>query len=499
MKEQGILMSGLKRKGKPGNSILADMRSMISFFYIKKVPSYGNSFFFTIGVYLLALFGLLAITGMIMMVFGIPWGYTTRIGNFVRSVHLWAAEAFVTLIFLHLLVNFSTSMFKRKRLVWILGSMMLFLVLLEFAFGIALPNDFVAQVNARAGADLWNGMGLGFWINPLNRGAVLGWHIAVVPLLLVTLMFTHYMLVKKKGISTPYRKDIPYSMVMADHKAMYRRMGYIFAIVLLFALLLPAPYAPPMTMQSWAKSSPNNFALTLLSEFNYSSGTATYMDTIDPYGFSTREVYVTVPYGEYINATHQPDELRAFLLESPGEQSAGISEAFAYFSTGATPPAGQNRTDPMISVMETLIGMAQSGIYGPVLQSESSSASNRTYSLLLLSDSVAFENETAETGLQVSQLGMLSIGNGALWQQYMMYWLLPYDLMEILTSGIPWWNDLQNGTVALIAFAFLMFLPYIPYLRDVPDRLKLYKLFWNGFTVPELRSRNRKDRKNRRV
>jgi ubiquinol-cytochrome c reductase cytochrome b subunit len=488
-------MSVLKKKRESGNSILADFRSIASFFYIKKVPSYGNSFFFTIGVYLLALFGLLAITGVIMMVFGVQWGYTSGIGNFVRSVHLWAAEAFVTLIFLHLLVNFSTSMFRRRRLVWILGSAMLFLVLLEFAFGIALPNDFVAQVNARSGADLWNGMGLGFWINPLNRNAVLGWHIAVVPLLLVILMFTHYILVKKKGISTPYRKDIPYSMVAANHKAMYRRTGYIFAIILLFALLLPAPYSPPMTMQSWAKSSPNTFALTLLSEFNYSSGTATYLDTINPYRFSTREVYVTVPYDEYINATHQTNQLQAFLLEAPAEQSAGIAEAFEYFGDGTQSQLAQNQTGPLISVMKTLTGMAQSGIYGPVLRSESSSSSNRTYSLLLLSDSEAFDNETTENGLQVSQLGMLSIGNGALWQQYMMYWLLPYNIMEIATSGIPWWNDLQNGTVALIAFVLLMFLPYIPYLRDIPDRFKLYKLFWNSSTVPELRSRKGKGRK----
>lgn len=488
-------MGGSNRKRRSSNSVLSDVRSMIDFFYIKKVPSYGNSFFFTIGVYLLALFGLLAITGIIMVVFGVQWGYTTGIGNFVRSVHLWAAEAFVTLIFLHLFVNFSTSMFKRKRLVWILGSVMLFLVLLEFAFGIALPNDFVAQVNARAGADLWNGMGLGFWINPLNRNAVLGWHIAAVPLLLVILMFTHYMLVKKKGTSTPYRKDIPYSMVAADHKSIYRRTGYIFAIILLFALLLPAPYTHPMTMQSWAKSSPNNFALTLLSEFNYSSGTATYLDTIDPYGFSTREVYVTAPYYEYINATHQPNELQAFLLETHTEQVAEISEAFAYFSTESTSSQNQNQTDPLISVMETLTGMAQSGIYGPVLQSESSSESNSTYELLLFSDSEAFDNETTEAGLQVSQLGMLSIGNGTLWQRYMVYWLLPYNVMEVITSGIPWWNDLQNGTAALIAFAFLMFLPYIPYLRDAPERLKLYKLFWNRFTIPELRLRKNKSRK----
>ena len=65
--------------------------------------------------------------------------------------------------------------------------------------------------------------------------------------------------------------------------------------------------------------------------------------------------------------------------------------------------------------------------------------------------------------------------------------LLKKNLMQIVMSSIPWWNDLENGTLALLAFAIFMFLPYIPYLRDVPDRLKLYRLFWNRFTVPEMR------------
>ena len=33
-------------------SNISDIKSLIEFFYIKYVPSYGNSFFFTIGIYL---------------------------------------------------------------------------------------------------------------------------------------------------------------------------------------------------------------------------------------------------------------------------------------------------------------------------------------------------------------------------------------------------------------------------------------------------------------
>ncbi|MDE1859435.1 MAG: cytochrome b N-terminal domain-containing protein [Candidatus Micrarchaeota archaeon] len=478
-----------KTLGKPeskSTSNISDIKSLIKFFYIKYVPSYGNSFFFTIGVYLLEIFAILAITGIVMSIFGPSWPVTTITGNFVLSVHLWAAEAFVTLMFLHLFVNFSTSMFKSKRLVWMLGSMMMFLVLLEFAFGVALPGDFVGQVNSRAGADLWNGMGLGFWINPLNHAAVLGWHIAIVPLLLLMLMFTHYMLVKRRGLSTPYRKDIPYSMVPTDHNAMYRRMAYIFVVILAFAFFLRAPFTPPMTTQSFASATPSGFAMTLLSEFNHSSGTATYLDTIDPYRFDTRNVYIDLPYWEYINTTHYPNELNAFYAENISEQNASIAESFAYFEANGTVAGAINSSNPLTSVIGTLTRISQGGLYGPILQSETAIGTNETYTLLFLSDSDAFVNKTTDNGLQVSQWGMLSLGNA--WQHAdLMFWLIPYNLMQIVMSRLPWWNDLENGAVALVAFVILMFLPYIPYLRDVPDRLGLYKLFWNRFTVPEMR------------
>jgi quinol-cytochrome oxidoreductase complex cytochrome b subunit len=103
---------------------------------IRMGPSYANNFFFTIGIYLLELLGILIATGIIMVIFGPYWWNFTLPGAFIRSVHLWAAEAFVTLLFIHLLVNFATSAFKSRKLMWVIGCLMLFLVLLQFAFGV---------------------------------------------------------------------------------------------------------------------------------------------------------------------------------------------------------------------------------------------------------------------------------------------------------------------------------------------------------------------------
>jgi len=71
------------------------------------------------------------------------------------------------------------------------------------------------------------------------------------------------------------------------------------------------------------------------------------------------------------------------------------------------------------------------------------------------------------------------------------YWLIPYNALEIATVNIPWWNDLENGLVAMIVFLILLLFPFIPYLNELPDKLKLYKLFWNKYTNPEMRKKKK--------
>ena len=467
-------------------SITSQLRSLVRFFYIESVPSYGNNFFFTLGVYLLELFGILAVTGMIMLVFGPYWWDLSALGTFVRSIHLWAAEAFITVMFLHLLVQLTTSAYKKKRLVWMFGSVILLLVLLEFAFGVGLRGDFVSQWNAKAGADLWNGMGLGFWINPLNAGAVLGWHVAIVPLFLIVLIFTHYMLVRGRGLNTPYRKDIPYSIVPANHAAMYRRMVYVLAVVLAFALLFRAPYVPPITISAIANGHPDLMALTLLNEFNSSSNTATYLNTIDPYTFSTRDVYVTTPYEYYVNATGAANSEEAFLAENSDAQSAALVQAYSYFEDNGSVQQGIRSSNLIIAVASELTLMAQKGLYQPVVQSETASGLDTTYALLFINDTGVLGSEAQQYALTTSQWGMLKVGANS-WS--IQYWLVPYNYLEIVTGNIPWWGDLENGVLAFSLFLVLLLLPYIPGLRDVPDRLKLYKIFWNRFTVPELKKK----------
>lgn len=470
---------------KDKEGVFSGLRSLTDIFYIKKVPSYGNNFFFTIGVYLLELFGILAITGMVMLIFGPYWWNLTVIGTFFRSLHLWAAEAFVTLMLVHLFVQFATSSFRRKKLVWMIGSVMLLLVFLEYAFGIGVQGGFVAQWNAKAGADLWNGMGLGYWVNPLNMSAVLGWHVAIVPILLALLIFVHYMLVKQGGLSTPYRGDIPYGVVEANHKLMYRRMVYVLAIVLVSAVILRSPYIAPLSIQQVALSTPGTFAITLMQEFNHTSGTAAYIDTIDPYTFNTSMSYVTIPYLSYVNITRSFNYEQALIRQNQSTRDSDIAAAYSYFLDNGTVSGGFNSTNTAIRLFSQLTYMAQTGLYQSVLQGEVQNPLNETYTIRLLADTGALSSYASQYGLRTHQWGMIKAGS--LWWQIGSYWTAPYNWLEIMTGGIQWWGDIENGILAVAAFVVLMFLPFIPGLNKLPDKLKLYKLFWNRFTIPEMK------------
>ena len=469
------------------NSIVSDIKGLMQSAYIMTVPSYGNGFFFTIGIYLLELFVILGISGMIMLVFGPYWWDTTAAGTFIRSIHAWAAEAFVTLMLLHMFVNFATSAYRKKKTVWMIGVVLLLLVFLEYAFGIGLRGGLVSQWNDKAGADLWNGLGLGYWVNPLNQSALLGWHVAIVPILLIALIGSHYMMVKRKGLSVPYRNDIPYSMVPADHKRMYKRMVYIFAVVLLFAIFLRAPYVSPLTTQGIAQQTPGVFAATMVKEFNYSSGTATYFDTIDPYNFSTRQVYVVVPYMRYVNSSGSVDALSAFYAENLSAQSITIAQALAYFEANGSISEGLNSTNPIVSVASRLTLMAQQDIYGPILSSEESNGLDQTYEIRLYADTRVLYSSAAEYGLRTRQWGMIK--SGGKWWQIGSYWVAPYNLLEI---WFPNNTDFENGVMALAVFLVVFLFPYIPKLNELPDKLKLYKIFWNRFTIPEMKKKNKR-------
>ncbi len=446
---------------------------------IKEVPSYGNKFFYSLGFLSMISFLVLIITGVIMTFYGPTWWLTDGVGKYMRSVHLWATQAFVLFVLLHLLVVFFTSGFKKpRRLTWMLGVLMLFAVLAETEFGYALRGDFSSQWRGLQGADFYNGSGLGKLINPLNYGQIYGIHIIVVPLTIIGLLFLHYLLVRVLGIAKPYRQDVTVRTVPANHKVLFARGGILIGLILALALALPSPYIRPTTIQNVAQQDPNLMGKTLVAEFTNSSDTATYLDNIDPYTYNTRSVYIDAPYARLLQTQNSTkDELKVFNSEPASVQATQLKEATDYFDQDK-PDAKQQPKSPVMTVVGSLTKMAQAGLYEPALasaQNKDGVSNNLTYVNRFLSDTGALEDQATDRGITTEQYGMTREETG---RTPGAWWLTPIGLLNHTVLA----NDDNGDRDAAIIFGSLLLtmlaFPFIPYVNQIPDKLKVYKLIW---------------------
>ncbi len=446
---------------------------------IKDVPSYGNKLFYSLGFLSMISFLVLIITGVIMVLYGPSWWLTNSFGAYMRSVHLWATQAFVIFIILHLLVVFFTSGFKKpRRLTWIFGVFMLFMVLAETEFGYVLRGDYSSQWRSLQGADFYNGSGLGRFFNPLNNNQIYGIHIVVVPLTILGLLFLHYLLVRLLGIAQPYRKDVSVKTVPANHKLLFARGGVLVSLILVLAAFLPSPYIKPTTIQSIASDDPALVDKTLVAELDSSSDTATYLDNINPYTYNTRTIYIATPYEQYSKLqTGQPDALQQFNAEPQAVQKQQLKAASDFFGQDGANPA-KAPASPVTTIVKSLTAMAQAGLYEPALNANDSIdkfADGSTYSTRFLSDTGVPEAKATALNITTDQYGMIREETG---RTPGAWWLAPIGLLNHSVLK----NDDNGDRDAAILFGslFLTMLafPFIPYVNQLPDKLKVYKLIW---------------------
>ncbi len=442
---------------------------------IKDVPRYANKFVYSLGFLSMTSFLLLLISGTIMAIFGPDWWLTDPTGKYLRSVHLWATQAFVLFIILHLLIVLFTSGFRKpRRLTWVIGVFMFLFVLAEAEFGYVLRGDFSSQWRALQGADLYNGTGLGYWLHNINYRQVFGLHVVVIPLLILGLLFFHYLLVRMLGIAKPYRNDVEAPTVRANHTVLFVRGGALVALVLALSAFLPSPYIKPETAQSIAKADPKLAAQTLVKEFDRSSDTATYLDSIQPYTYDTRSIYIAAPYSQLVAATGMPNRLAQFNAQPQARQDSQAKAAQDFFDN--TYPAQPDPKNPLESVIISLTDMAAAGLYEPTLNSASPTGDQSTYSLRFLADTGVLENNADSLGITTDKYGMLREEKGRIPPGA--WWLAPIGLLNhtVLANDD---NGDRDGAIILGGFLLLlMAFPFIPGLNRLPDWLKVYKLIW---------------------
>ena len=446
---------------------------------IKDVPSYGNKFFYSLGFLSMISFVMLIVTGLLMTFYGSNWWLTSGLGAYTRSIHLWATQAFVLFMLLHLMVVFFTSGFKKpRRLTWVVGIVMLFVVLAETEFGYALRGDYSSQWRSLQGADFYNGSGIGRWINPLNYKQIYGIHIVIIPLVIIGLLLLHYLLVRVLGIAKPYRKDVSARSVPANHRLLFMRGGVLIVLILALALLLPSPFIKPTSIESVAKQDPFLFKKTLIAEFDGSSNTATYVDNIAPYAFQTKTIFIEMPYYKFTQTqTNITDQLRVFNAESAGVRDQQLKEASSYYSKDK--PSGNLAISPVTLVVDSLTTMAQSGLYESAINSavyRDHFSDGSTYVLRFLADTGVLEEKATALNITTDQYGMIREESG---HAPGAWWLSPIGLLNhsILSGDNNADRDASIifGSLLLTMVAF----PFIPYVNQIPDKLKVYKLIWH--------------------
>lgn len=449
--------------------------SILKSIMLDRVPAYANKFYYSLGFLSATCFLMLLISGTILVVGGPTWWLTSQTGIYIRSIHLWSAQAFVLFILLHLLLVFLTYAYRSPRqFTWVLGGLMLFLVLIEAELGYGLRGDFSTQWRTLQAADLYNGSGLGVLINNLNYAQIYGIHIALIPILLISLLAFHYLLVKARGIALPHRRDIHYRVVRANHLLLFSRGIILVIVILVLATLFRSPLIAPVTIQDIAKQDPSLMAQTLVAEFARSSDTATYEDNIDPYTYDTRSVYVIHPYQQLMQTqtAASPDEITAFLAEPPSVQAAQLAAAKTQYASGNVDTA----TTPVTLIVRDLVQMAASGLYEADLRSQSANGFNPTYVARFLSDTGVLDQQAESLGITTEQYGMIREETGVLPPGA--WWLAPIGVLDNTVLVNDPKQD-QHGA-EIIGLAMLLFLafPYIPYLNRIPDKLSIYRLIW---------------------
>jgi len=205
------------------------LQSFSNFFlhlYPVKVPArvLRLRYSFRLGYIAAVLFGILTVTGVYLMFVYTPspsaaYGNMQHLktsvgfGQLIRNVHRWSAHLMVLAVFLHLIRVFYAGAYKKPReFNWTIGVMLL-LITLAFSFtGYLLPWDQLSYWAVTVGTNLVHyvpalGQTLqnlligGEQIGPSTLLRFYALHVAVLPVLLITMLGVHIWRVRKDGFS----------------------------------------------------------------------------------------------------------------------------------------------------------------------------------------------------------------------------------------------------------------------------------------------------------
>jgi hypothetical protein len=485
-------------------------------------PAYVSSWIYVFGVGALAALGVAIVSGFTIALGGTDWWHTNPVGHFFNSLHLWSVELFMALLVIHLWGKFWMAAWRgRRALTWITGVVAFVVSVVECFTGYLSQQNFDSQWISTSGKDALNAAGVGAFFNLMNFGQMLLWHVVLIPIILISLVGAHVLLVRVRGVSHPLPAKMPRGRLAlralrkadrAPWRGPARRYdilkeGSIAALVVLvltvgLASLLSSPDQPPVTVASWVQAAPADFLATAATELNGTSETAMYGP---PYNTNGTPQSILITPGNWFGVTQPINAAQTFVL-SPLSKAAPADPALAaalarygaasasqqntwatnYLKAEAkvtfrngTPVVPPANDGPVPVMLATELSLARSGAIDADLSAQQPFyGTNFTKPLLFLEDGSYFADKAAAENLTGEQWGVMNESGSYPGQPWLWLYQLWYQLPGFRTSANA---DLIAIYLTGAATVLLLAIPFIPGLRDIPRWIPVHRLIWRDW------------------
>lgn len=237
-----------------------------------RVPAHANTILYMFGGISLIAFLILIFSGIYLSQVYNPTpedahasiiNAITRVplADFMRSLHFWVANLVVVLLLLHIIRVFVTGSYKKpRRLTWLTGVALLAVTISYIFIGTVLKWD---QEGVEAFGHVQESFGLfGVHIGLTNAGVpvitqLYSWHTTILTIILFSLIVTHMLLIKNRGISAKPAKSAVAAVTTGQGTSSFllhlRRLsgfGLLFlALAGILAIIFPAPIGYPGVLE----------------------------------------------------------------------------------------------------------------------------------------------------------------------------------------------------------------------------------------------------------
>ncbi len=236
----------------------------------KTVPRHRHSFWYYFGGMALFLFGVQVATGILLLLYYRPSAEEAfesvqfimtdvEFGWLVRSMHAWAANLLIGVLFIHMFSAFMMKAYRKPREITWMSGVALFGLMLGFGFsGYLLPWNELAFFATKVGTAMASAVPfVGEFLLRLMRGGdevtgatlsrFYGLHVAILPALTIGVLALHLLLVQKQGMSVPpgvqkrLEGNVP-SMRFVPDFLLRDLVGWLAALAVLAALAAFFPW-----------------------------------------------------------------------------------------------------------------------------------------------------------------------------------------------------------------------------------------------------------------